>query len=105
MVAPAQASGFRPGQRVRLLVAFLAWAERRGRDGKYDGTGGTLPTPDSLTGGADIPPAARFLATDEALTFVRHRSEVPGSCLVRDGSGAAWVCPCDYLAVEEVARV
>ena len=72
-----------------LLVGLLAWAAdprrypRGGRPDVYH------PTPPS------VPP--RFLGGADALTFVAHRPDRPGGCVVADARGCRWYVPTDFI--------
>lgn len=93
MVAPNRlARFFAPfygGQPVRLLVAFVAWRA-------IEGTTLVRPNPDVYTAGGHDGPSSRTLSPKEPLRFLRTRDK-PGSCLVTDATGAAWICPIDFL--------
>jgi hypothetical protein len=84
MVATARRAGFACGQRVKLLIGYLAWVEQS--------VGGNARP---LTARGDL--QCRFLLPGEPLTFVRHRDDLPGGCVVRDGKGVTYKCPVGYL--------
>lgn len=85
MVAPNTLRPFYKNQ----LVAFLAWRHRAGETENFES---------ALLRGSSDGPSSRTLSPNEAQRFVRYRDDKPGSCLVDDASGAAWVCPVNFLA-------
>lgn len=93
MVAPSTLRPFYESQPVRVLVAFFSWAHREGSN-QFD------PNPDAYQRRGSDGPAARTLTPGERLRFIRYRHNKPGSCLVADESGTAWICPVDFLVPE-----
>jgi hypothetical protein len=87
---------FTPGQPVRLLVAYLAWVHREGRESSRDGSGPIASHEPALSDARAAPPAARFLSTGDALYFVRY-GERPGSCVVKGRDSDAYLCPVGFL--------
>jgi hypothetical protein len=79
---------FTPGQPVRLLVGYMAWAHHDGAD---RGCGFWAPE-------QGAPQETRYLATGESLTFLRYRADKAGSCVVRDARGTVYACPVGFLA-------